>query len=109
MDRSQERAGIIVFALVAPEPAQAAGGPQFPEPGALPARRRETSLKAGLGLPRVGKCRQQLASRTMDLRLAPALAGLLDLLHGLGQKIESVRERTRRGGENRDPCGKIRS
>src|SRR4030088_1438610 len=63
MDRRQEIAGVVVRALVAPEPAKAAGGPQFPEPGALPARRRETSLKAGLGLRRVGKSRQQLAFR----------------------------------------------
>jgi hypothetical protein len=72
----------------------------------LPARRRETSLKAGLGLRRVGKSRQQLAFRAMDLGLAPALAGLLDLLQGLVEEIEAVAERARRGGENRDLCPK---
>jgi hypothetical protein len=30
IDRSKEIAGVVVFALVAPEPAKAAGGPEFP-------------------------------------------------------------------------------
>src|ERR1700704_4077963 len=90
MDRPQEIAGVVAFALVAPEPAKAAGGPQFPEPGALPARRLETALKAGLGLRRIGESRQQRAFRPMDLRLAPALAGLVDLLQGFVEKIDSV-------------------
>ena len=62
---------------------------------ALPARRHETSLKAGFGLRLIGKSRQQLAPRTMDLRFAPALAGLVDLLLGLVQKTKPVRGRRR--------------
>ena len=45
----------------------------------------------------------------MDLRFAPALAGLVDLFLGLVQETKGVWGRRRSSGENRDPCAKIRS
>src|SRR5216684_1105096 len=74
IDRAEEIAGFIAFALVAPEPGKAARGPQFPKLRVLPTRRQETPLKPKLGLRRIGKARQQLAFRAMELRFTPALA-----------------------------------
>ena len=64
MDRLEKSTGVAVPALVAPQPGQAAGGPQFPQPGALAARRREAALQAGLGLGRVGKTAVYVSSGT---------------------------------------------
>src|SRR5262249_51515961 len=73
----------------------------------LLARRRETSLKVGLGMRRIGKSRQQLSFRAIKLRLTPALARTVDLLQYFIQKIEAGARRARGGRKNRDPRREI--
>src|SRR5260221_10592286 len=57
---------------------------------------------------RIGKVRQQLALRAIELRLTPALAGVVDLFQRLIQKIEAVSSGARSCRENRYPSTNVR-
>jgi len=104
VDWREESTGFGVLALIMPEAGETAGGPKFPERGALPLCNRERLMITLLGRGAVAHGVQQIASQPMHVSLAAPLLGRLDHLRSLGEAIQSFNPLAEHSAGFGEPC-----